>query len=131
MMFNKKNNAKIESNPPLSGSSEITEGEVRTLKSKATVASNLGIELNLPRFSESVNRALVVFSEIVESIEKGTSMSMGDKPITASRLEGFLVRKGILNRSSDSGRSAYWTDGAHTLKRKFKTTSAQENDLLE
>ncbi|MGN1306609.1 MAG: hypothetical protein ACI4V3_02960 [Faecousia sp.] len=62
VMFNKKNNTKIESNPPLSGSSETTEGEVRTIKSKGTVASNLGIELSLPRISESVNRALVVFS---------------------------------------------------------------------
>ena len=107
---------KIESNPPLSGSSGNTEGEIRTLKSKGTVASNLGIELNLPRISESVNRALVVFSEIVESIEKRAPMARGDKPITASRLEGVLVRKGILHRSSDSGRSAYRTDGDHTLR---------------
>ena len=50
----KKNNTKIESNPPLSGSSEITEGEVRTLKSKATVASNLGIEISLSQISNPV-----------------------------------------------------------------------------
>ena len=52
--FNKKNNTKIESNPPLSGSSEITEGEVRTLKSKATVASNLGIEISLSQILKPV-----------------------------------------------------------------------------
>ena len=50
----KKNNTKIESNPPLSGSSEITEGEVRTIKSKGTVASNLGIEISLSQISKPV-----------------------------------------------------------------------------
>lgn len=112
----KKNNTKIESNPPLSGSSETTEGEVRTLKSKGTVASNLGIEPNLPHISESVNRALAVFSDIVESIENSSPTARDNKPMTASRLEGVLVREGVLHRSSDSGRSAYRTDGDHTLR---------------
>ena len=84
----KKNNTKIESNPPLSGSSETTEGESRTLKSKGTVANNLGIDVSLSQLSDSVKGALPAFSEIVTAIDNGRPAFDGKKKIDTSNLMG-------------------------------------------
>lgn len=84
----KKNNAKIESNPPLSGSSETTEGEVRALKPKGTVANNLGIDVSLSQLSDSVKGALSAFPEIVTAIDNGRPAFDGKKKIDTSGLMG-------------------------------------------
>ena len=84
----KKNNTKIESNPPLSGSSETTEGEVRALKPKATVANNLGIDVSLSQLSDSVKGALSAFPEIVTAIDNGRPAFDGKKKIDTSSLMG-------------------------------------------
>lgn len=84
----KKNNAKIDSNPPLSGSSETTEGEVRALKPKGTVANNLGIDVSLSQLSDSVKGALSAFPEIVTAIDNGHPAFDGKKKIDTSGLMG-------------------------------------------
>ncbi|MGM9553245.1 MAG: hypothetical protein ACI3V2_02990 [Faecousia sp.] len=112
----KKNNTKRSINPPLARSPGTPGSYNRTIKSKGAVVDLLGIDINVAQLADSVKKAISVFSEIVEAIDSGMPALGAKKKLSAHNIEGILVREGVLSRSSDSGHSAYWTDGNHTLR---------------
>lgn len=84
----KKNNTKIESNPPLSGS-PATQGSFSVASKPVTAAADhLGIDVSLLQLSDSVKGALSAFPEIVTAIDNGRPAFDGKKKIDTSGLMG-------------------------------------------